>query len=165
MDNAYVTPVGVLRELWPDLAEQEVCPYRGLEPFTAEEARWFVGRKDAVRQVLANLARQQRLTLLLGPSGSGKSSLVEAGVLPALAAGELPGSDRWLPVVARPRQDLLAETERAGSADDTVRLWDVLPQPAEAIRKICRSVHRDLTPEERAAYLPGQSVGAVCTSR
>ncbi|GAA1408091.1 hypothetical protein GCM10009639_57600 [Kitasatospora putterlickiae] len=111
---AYVTPAQVLREVWPDLALTDVCPYRGLESFTAEQARWFEGRKEAVRQVLANLAHQQRLTLLLGPSGSGKSSLVQAGVLPALAEGQLPGSDRWLPVLARPRQDLPAELERAG---------------------------------------------------
>ncbi|MER5383196.1 trypsin-like peptidase domain-containing protein [Streptomyces sp. NPDC002688] len=111
---AYVTPTQVLREILPELAEREVCPYRGLEPFTAEHARWFEGRQDAVQQVLTNLAQQRRLTLLLGPSGSGKSSLIQAGVLRALAAGELPGSDRWLPVLTRPRQDMLAEIERAG---------------------------------------------------
>ncbi|WP_406511116.1 trypsin-like peptidase domain-containing protein [Streptomyces sp. NBC_00161] len=111
---AYATPTQVLREVWPQLTEQDVYPYRGLESFTAEHAKWFQGRKDAVRQVLANLAEQQRVTLLLGPSGSGKSSLVQAGVLPALAAGELPGSDRWLPIVTRPQQDLLAELELAG---------------------------------------------------
>ena len=111
---AYVTATQTLREIVPELAVQEVCPYRELEPFTAEHARWFHGRKDAVRQVVANLAGQRRLTLLLGPSGSGKSSLVQAGVLEALAAGGLPGSDRWLPVIARPRQNLLAEIERAG---------------------------------------------------
>jgi WD40 repeat protein len=111
---AYVTPTQVLREILPELAEREVCPYRGLEPFTAEHARWFQGRQEAVRQVLTNLAQQRRLTLLLGPSGSGKSSLIQAGVLRALAAGELPGSDRWLPVLTRPRQDMLAEIERAG---------------------------------------------------
>ncbi|MGW6979245.1 nSTAND1 domain-containing NTPase [Streptomyces sp. NPDC054932] len=111
---AYATPVQVLREIWPELAVRDVCPYRGLEPFTADHANWFEGRKDAVSQVLANLAEQQRVTLLLGPSGSGKSSLVQAGVVPALAAGRLAGSDTWLPVVARPRQDLLAEIERAG---------------------------------------------------
>ncbi|GLX37473.1 hypothetical protein Sros01_35460 [Streptomyces roseochromogenus] len=113
---AYVTPAQVLREVWPGLAEHDVTPYRGLESFTEEHAKWFEGRTDAVRQVLANLAEQRRVTLLLGPSGSGKSSLVRAGVLPALAAGELPGSDRWLPIVARPRQDLLTELERAGLA-------------------------------------------------
>jgi WD40 repeat protein len=111
---AYVTPAEVLRQVLPDLAAREVCPYRGLEPFTAKHARWFEGRQDAVRQVLANLAQQRRLTLLLGPSGSGKSSLIQAGVLRALADGEVPGSDRWLPVLARPRQDMLAEIERAG---------------------------------------------------
>ncbi|MGW3148912.1 nSTAND1 domain-containing NTPase [Streptomyces sp. NPDC001177] len=111
---AYVTPGQVLREIVPELALQDVCPYQGLEPFTAESARWFEGRKNAVRQVVANLAHQRRLTLLLGPSGSGKSSLIQAGVLRALMAGALPGSDRWLPCLARPRQDLLAEIERAG---------------------------------------------------
>ncbi|WP_326746614.1 trypsin-like peptidase domain-containing protein [Streptomyces virginiae] len=113
---AYVTPTQVLRETWPELAEREVCPYRGLEPFTAEHAQWFEGRRDAVEQVLANLARQHGLTLLLGPSGSGKSSLIQAGVLRALAAGALAGSDHWLPVLVRPRQDLPAELERAGLA-------------------------------------------------
>ncbi|MFE5492970.1 trypsin-like peptidase domain-containing protein [Streptomyces virginiae] len=111
---AYVTATQTLREILPELRVQEVCPYRELEPFTAEHARWFQGRKDAVRQVVTKLAGQRRLTLLLGPSGSGKSSLVQAGVLQALAAGALPGSDRWLPVIARPRQNLLAEIERAG---------------------------------------------------
>ncbi|MFE2716958.1 trypsin-like peptidase domain-containing protein [Streptomyces mirabilis] len=111
---AYVIPGQVLREIVPELVLQDVCPYQGLEAFTAESARWFEGRKDAVRQVVANLAGQRRLTLLLGPSGSGKSSLIQAGVLRALAAGALPGSDRWLPVLTRPRQDLLAEAEHAG---------------------------------------------------
>ncbi|MEV4334155.1 trypsin-like peptidase domain-containing protein [Streptomyces sp. NPDC049597] len=111
---AYVTPTQVLREIWPGLTEQEVFPYRGLEPFAAEHARWFMGREDAVRQVISRLARQRRLTLLLGPSGSGKTSLVQAGVLPALAAGALPGSDSWLSLLVRPRQDLLAELEHAG---------------------------------------------------
>ncbi|MGW0754011.1 nSTAND1 domain-containing NTPase [Streptomyces sp. NPDC002587] len=111
---AYVTPAQVLREVLPELVEQAVCPYRDLEPFKEEHARWFQGREDAVRQVVANLARQRRLTLLLGPSGSGKSSLMQAGVLRALAEREVPGGDRWLTLLARPRQDLAAEIERAG---------------------------------------------------
>ncbi|MFE9976900.1 WD40 repeat domain-containing protein [Streptomyces hirsutus] len=53
----------------------------------------------------------------------------------------------------------------SGSADHTVRLWDVaLPRPAAAIHKICQAVNRDLTQQERKAYLPGQSVNSVCPS-
>ncbi|MET8583834.1 trypsin-like peptidase domain-containing protein [Streptomyces collinus] len=111
---AYVTPTQVLLEVWPELTQQDVTPYLGLESFGADQARWFKGRENAIRQVLEVLARRQRLTLLLGPSGSGKTSLIQAGVLPAVAAGDLPGSDSWLPLVVRPRQDLPTELERAG---------------------------------------------------
>ncbi|MFD5753476.1 trypsin-like peptidase domain-containing protein [Streptomyces sp. NPDC127033] len=111
---AYATPVQALREAWPGLIEREVCPYLGLDTFTAEQANWFHGRAAAVDQVLEALAGPQRAVLLLGPSGSGKSSLMQAGVLPALAEGRLPGSDRWLPVLVRPGEDLLAELERSG---------------------------------------------------
>ncbi|MBV9024857.1 MAG: PD40 domain-containing protein [Streptomycetaceae bacterium] len=53
----------------------------------------------------------------------------------------------------------------ATTSDDGVRLWDVsLPNPAEAIQKICKVVHRDLTPREWSRYLPGQSPSPVCTS-
>ncbi|MBL7257986.1 WD40 repeat domain-containing protein [Paractinoplanes lichenicola] len=95
-------------------ARSDVCPYRGLEAFTAEHARWFHGRAAAVREVLAALATHRRGLLLLGPSGSGKSSLIQAGVLPALAGGALPGSDRWRTVVVRPGKDLSAELAGAG---------------------------------------------------
>ncbi|MFG2825057.1 trypsin-like peptidase domain-containing protein [Kitasatospora sp. NPDC048365] len=111
---AYATPTTVLREVWPALGEHDVSPYRALEPFTAEHARWFRGREEAVRQVLTGLAGRRRVVLLLGPSGSGKSSLVQAGVLPALADGRLPGSDRWRQVLTRPGPDLQAALERAG---------------------------------------------------
>src|SRR5262245_24727436 len=85
---AYATPTQVLREIWPELAETQVCPYRGLGAFGVEHAGWFHGRTAAVQQVMAGLAGPRRALLLLGPSGSGKSSLLQAGVLPSLAAGE-----------------------------------------------------------------------------
>ncbi|MFF4806075.1 trypsin-like peptidase domain-containing protein [Streptomyces sp. NPDC001351] len=111
---AYATPSEALREVWPALVERQVCPYRGLEPFTAAHAEWFHGRDEAVDRVLTGLAEHRQTLLLLGPSGSGKSSLIQAGVLPALATGRLPGSDRWLPVLVRPGHDLLAELDQAG---------------------------------------------------
>ncbi|MFD7877163.1 WD40 repeat domain-containing protein [Streptomyces sp. NPDC059766] len=54
-------------------------------------------------------------------------------------------------------------TLATGSSDKTVRLWDsVLLKPNTAIRTICQHVNRDLTADERAGYLPDQSVGPVC---
>ncbi|MFD6286315.1 trypsin-like peptidase domain-containing protein [Streptomyces sp. NPDC060205] len=114
---AYATPTEVLRQVQPGLAVQQIHPYRGLEPFTADDARFFFGRDDAIHTVLAELGRQRRLLLLLGPSGAGKSSLIQAGVLPALARGALPGSDRWLPLMVRPGEDLSGELQRAGLPD------------------------------------------------
>jgi WD40 repeat protein len=111
---AYATPAQVLREVLPELMDHQVCPYRGLEPFTADDAGWFHGRDAAVEEALRALHAQRRVLLLLGPSGAGKSSLVRAGILPALADGRLPGSDLWPQVLARPGQDLLAELEQGG---------------------------------------------------
>jgi len=55
-------------------------------------------------------------------------------------------------------------TLATASSDSTVRLWNVeLPTLAAAIEKICRAVNRDLTPQERATYLPtNRSSTAVC---
>ncbi|MFC9625940.1 trypsin-like peptidase domain-containing protein [Streptomyces sp. NPDC056930] len=117
-DIAYATPTQILRRVWPDLAVREVCPYRGLEPLTAEHTAWFHGRDTAKNAVVAALAGQRRILLLLGPSGSGKSSLIQAGVLPELPElAELPGSDQWQTILApRPGEDLAVELERQGLA-------------------------------------------------
>ncbi|WP_433353337.1 trypsin-like peptidase domain-containing protein [Micromonospora saelicesensis] len=105
---AYATTTEALREIWPALQLRDVCPYRGLDVFAAEHAAWFHGRADAIQRVTDGLAAYPPAMLLLGPSGAGKSSLIHAGVLPALAHGDLPGSDQWISVVTRPGPDLPA---------------------------------------------------------
>jgi WD40 repeat protein len=60
-----------------------VCPYMGLEPFCEEDAPFFCGREAAVRD-LVDRVRESSLVAVVGRSGSGKSSLVFAGLLPAL---------------------------------------------------------------------------------
>ena len=117
LNIVYATPTDVLRQAWPDLKVQDLCPYLGLEPFTLKHSRWFHGREAAVQRVLVgldDLGGTRHGLLVLGPSGAGQVFLIQAGVLPALAAGQLPGSDRWLAVVPRPGQDMLAELDRAG---------------------------------------------------
>ncbi|UXX94145.1 trypsin-like peptidase domain-containing protein [Streptomyces sp. AD2-2] len=112
---AYATPTDVLRAVHPDLAEYAVCPYMGLEPFAAEHVDYFHGRSGARESVIEALRQQRRALLLIGPSGSGKSSLLQAGILPALAGEAIPNSDHWLPlIVSRPGRDLLGALERHG---------------------------------------------------
>ena len=78
-----------------------VCPFKGLSFFDRSDAEYFCGRERVVSEVVARLAAS-RLVGILGPSGIGKSSLLRAGVLPALSAGALPGSAGWRQVLVRP---------------------------------------------------------------
>ncbi len=59
------------------------CPYPGLKPFQTQDAALFFGRDAEIESMLWRL-RQQVFLVVLGPSGSGKSSLVMAGLLPSL---------------------------------------------------------------------------------
>ncbi len=86
-----------------DDAGREVvgCPYKGLAAFDLEDADVFFGRERLVAEMVARLAGAP-LMGLTGSSGSGKSSALRAGLLAALAAGVLPGSERWPVVLIRP---------------------------------------------------------------
>src|SRR6185436_8232104 len=64
------------------------CPYPGMRPYSADNATQFHGRGAEVEGLLGRLRAGEREIYVIGPSGSGKSSLVAAGVLPRLARGE-----------------------------------------------------------------------------
>ncbi|WP_030898098.1 WD40 repeat domain-containing protein [Streptomyces sp. NRRL S-474] len=69
-----------------------VCPYRGLASYRLEDANWFFGRErctDALVAQLRGVADRGGLVMLVGASGAGKSSLLNAGLVPALRAGAL----------------------------------------------------------------------------
>lgn len=83
-------------------------PYKGLVAFSPDDADNFFGRELLTAELLARLV-SSRFLAVVGPSGSGKSSVVNAGVLPALAAGQVPGSEVWLPVVCQPGTDPVAD--------------------------------------------------------
>lgn len=82
------------------------CPYRGLEIFKEEHSAYFHGRSALVAQ-LVNKLRLASFVTVIGVSGSGKSSLVRAGLIPALRGGAFTGSSAWQIAVLRPGADPL----------------------------------------------------------
>ena len=87
------------------------CPYKGLARFEASDADNFFGRERLVAELVARVSEASLVTVV-GPSGSGKSSLLRAGLLPALAAGVLAGAEPWRTVAlcpgAHPTEELAA---------------------------------------------------------
>ena len=94
------TRVGV-GEIPPAPLTSDVAPYQGLHTFEEEDAEFFFGREADVQRLLEKL-KGSRFLAVVGPSGSGKSSLVRAGLLPALRANGLPGSGQWEVCVFKP---------------------------------------------------------------
>ena len=94
------------------------CPYPGMVPFRKQDARFFHGRDDEI-QTLLTLVRQHHFFLVIGPSGSGKSSLVTAGLLPRLNDPKHFPRDTWRVLTMRPGATPLDELARVlGCAPD-----------------------------------------------
>jgi hypothetical protein len=77
------------------------CPYPGIAPFQASNASFFYGREAEIRTILQQLAHQ-RYMFMIGPSGSGKSSLLYAGLLPRLKQAGVFPPGHWLISAQRP---------------------------------------------------------------
>jgi len=76
---------------------EENNPYRGLKSFDEKHARFFFGRQALIEELAARLAKpEQALTVVLGVSGSGKSSLVKAGLIPQLRSQQTEqNTEQW----------------------------------------------------------------------
>lgn len=131
----------------PLAPERDVCPYQGLAPFEMADAEFFFGRERLVDELVGRLA-DAPLLALIGPSGSGKSSLLRAGLLPALGGFEQ--------VLLRPGDPLpgLAAGERTVVAVD--QFEEVFaPSVADADRRayLGALVEAAWDPERRAIVL------------
>ena len=107
-------------------------PYPGLRPFEVEEWSIFFGREQMVDEVVGRLA-DHHLVMIHGSSGSGKSSLVRAGVLPKLARQHLRAGAPWQTCSIRPSGgplwNLAKEFARLeGRGDDVERVGQILGQ-------------------------------------
>jgi WD40 repeat protein/serine/threonine protein kinase len=84
------------------------CPYKGLASYQPEDAHRFYGREVLIDELVRRI-QLQKVLIVGGPSGSGKSSLVRAGLIPALRAGAIMGSESWRIVLFTPGRDPMAE--------------------------------------------------------
>src|SRR5882757_3561175 len=86
----------------PDQAETLLEVFPGLRPFEPEETHLFFGRDGQSDEIIKRLA-VHRFLAVVGTSGSGKSSLVRAGLLPSLRGGFMSGAgSSWLIALFRP---------------------------------------------------------------
>ena len=93
--------------------EYATNPFKGLQTFYEADAEDFFGRDRLVSEVVRRLNEGETLVTLVGPSGSGKSSVVRAGVLPALRKNAITGSEGWLLAQMVPGSHPFAELEAA----------------------------------------------------
>lgn len=115
---------------------ERVCPFKGLASFDVSDADSFFGRERPVAELVARLPGATLLGVV-GPSGSGKSSIVRAGLSAALASGALPGAEDWTQVVIRPGEHPLDELSRVRRDRRGKKLLLVVDQ-LEEVFTLCR---------------------------
>ena len=116
----------------PRKVERLVCPYRGLRVFDELDAPLFFGRESALASCLARIGGEPRLLTLVGASGTGKSSLLLAGILPAVRTGEVDGHYDWQVVRLRPGSRPLHQL--------AVRLTALTSTSAREVEPLCDSL-------------------------
>ena len=127
------TPVG-----FRSVDVQETCPYKGLAAFQPGDAALFFGREAMIADLVRRLQHANAL-VVGGPSGSGKSSLVRAGLLPALDRGLLPGSQHWRSAIFTPGGDALGELAFQASrlaGDPSIGADTIRDEPVQARRSL-----------------------------
>ncbi|WP_420643885.1 protein kinase domain-containing protein [Candidatus Leptofilum sp.] len=127
-------------------------PYKGLRAFQEADAADFYGRDSIVAQLTTHLA-ESRFLAVVGPSGSGKSSLVKAGLIPALRQDAIPGSDHWFVAEMAPGTHPLEELELALLPIAVNPPPDLIEPMKKDERGLLRTIRRILPNEENAQLL------------
>ena len=122
-------------------------PFKGLRAFSEADSENFFGRETLIQQLLARLGEGgdlSRFLAVIGPSGSGKSSVVRAGLVPALRRGGLPGSENWFIVDLLPGKHPFEELEAALLRVAVNPPESLLSQLKDGPRGLLRAVQRIL---------------------
>ncbi len=119
-------------------------PYKGLRAFDEADAADFFGRGDLIGEIVSRLAGEDlssRLVLVVGGSGTGKSSVVRAGLLPKIRHGDVPGSERWFIATMLPGSSPfkeLAESLQHVAVVETTGLAEQLADGEDGIDRVVR---------------------------
>ncbi|NUU17360.1 AAA family ATPase [Cellulomonas humilata] len=113
---------------------RRVCPFKGLAYYDVDDAPYFAGRERLIARLVAGLV-DAPLLAVVGASGSGKSSVVRAGLVAAISGGLLPGSDRWRVVVTTPARNApdLPPAAEPGAEPRTLLVVDQLEEMFTAL--------------------------------
>ncbi|WP_460718448.1 caspase, EACC1-associated type [Nocardia heshunensis] len=129
-------------EVPTDLEDLTDCPYRGLQSFTSDDAAYFFGRDAVLSNLLEKLAdfSTAGLSVVVGTSGVGKTSLLHAGLLPAVARGDLSiaGSGAWPTLAMTPGPHPVTTLAQ--------RLSDLCEESEDELRQAISEIPADLTP-------------------
>jgi WD40 repeat protein/DNA-binding CsgD family transcriptional regulator len=133
---------------------EPVNPYKGLRAFEPADNRDYFGREAVIERLLDRLAAASsqsnkegqgkgRFLAIVGPSGSGKSSLVKAGLIPALWSNKLPGSAKWFLINlvpgARPLDNLETSLTRI-AADQAGNLREHLDRDGHGLLRVAELI-------------------------
>jgi WD40 repeat protein len=120
----------------PHVAVEVPCPYPGMRPFATEDAAQFYGRDKEIAELLGRLRDGQRELYVIGPSGSGKSSLVAAGLIPSLRRSPERAGSAFVVVQLRPGADPVARLAGALAATPEERADPALRGLAAAVARL-----------------------------
>lgn len=123
------------------------CPYRGLSAFREEDARFFFGRTEFVTKLLTRLERQQFVVVVVGASGSGKSSIIYAGLMPHLRQPAnwmmldfRPGQRPFQSLAAELVRHLELELSETDSLIEIQKMADALQQSRLSLQEIIERI-------------------------
>ena len=131
-------------------------PYKGLRAFQQADHADFFGRTAMIQRVLDRLQEpvvENNFLAVIGPSGSGKSSLVKAGVLPALRSGRIPGSENWFYAEMVPGAAPLEELGAALLRVSTSQLPGVVETLREHVDGLAQGVYEALPSKDSKLLL------------
>lgn len=121
-------------------------PYKGLRAFQETDADDFFGREDLIGTLL-DAVDERKLVAVVGSSGSGKSSLVRAGLIPSLRSGVVAGSETWLITDmfpgSHPFEELSYALERVAVKPVEDLLDELASGPAGFLRVVKRILPND----------------------